>query len=168
MPTISSFRSTENKHGVYRSKDCMKNICEFLRKHRIKIFYFNKKINEFVNKRAARIILKCKNLLYLLEINIKRRRNVRDDWHYTGEYIVFALSISKLKFHAVFQNGSNCYYHFIMKKLAEKFKTKFTCLRENTEKDIKFTVPIETKDTRIEKNGEQIKEKYNLHFTVYR
>ena len=25
MSTISSFRSIENKHGVYRGKDCMKN-----------------------------------------------------------------------------------------------------------------------------------------------
>ena len=28
MFTISSFKSIENKHNVYRGKDCMKNFCE--------------------------------------------------------------------------------------------------------------------------------------------
>ena len=28
MPTISSFRSIENKHDAYRGKDCMKKFCE--------------------------------------------------------------------------------------------------------------------------------------------
>ena len=36
MSTISSFRSIENKHDVYRGKDCMKNFCEFLREHTMK------------------------------------------------------------------------------------------------------------------------------------
>ena len=42
-----------------------------------------------------------------------------------------------------FHNGSNYYYHFIKKELAEEFKKQFTCLGENTEKYIIFTVPIE-------------------------
>ena len=37
MSTISSFRSIENKHDVYRGKDCMKKFCEFLREHAMKI-----------------------------------------------------------------------------------------------------------------------------------
>ena len=47
-------------------------------------------------------------------------------------------------------------YHFIIKELAEEFRKQFTCLRENTEKYITFTVPIEKKVMRIEKNGEEI------------
>ena len=31
MSTISSFRSIENKHDVYRVKDCLKKFCESLR-----------------------------------------------------------------------------------------------------------------------------------------
>ena len=34
--TISSFRSIENKHGVYRGKDCIKMFCESLREHAMK------------------------------------------------------------------------------------------------------------------------------------
>ena len=36
MCTISSFRSIEKKHDVYRGKDCVKNFCEFLREHALK------------------------------------------------------------------------------------------------------------------------------------
>ena len=44
-----------------------------------------------------------------------------------------------------FHNESNYNYHFVIKELAEEFKNQFTCLGENTEKHITFTVPIEKK-----------------------
>ena len=56
----------------------------------------------------------------------------------------------------IFHNGSNYDYHFIIKELAEEFKKQFTCLGENTEKYINFTVPIEKEVTRINKNGEEV------------
>ena len=37
MSTISWFRIIENKHDVYRGKDCMKKFCESLREHAMKI-----------------------------------------------------------------------------------------------------------------------------------
>ena len=37
MPTISSFRSIENKHDVYRGKYCMKKFYEYLREQTMKI-----------------------------------------------------------------------------------------------------------------------------------
>ena len=55
-----------------------------------------------------------------------------------------------------FDSGSNYDYHFITKKLAERFEEQFTCLEETTEKYITFLVPIEKKVTRIGKNGEDI------------
>ena len=42
MSTISSFISIENKHDVYRGKDCIKKFCESLREHEIKIINFKK------------------------------------------------------------------------------------------------------------------------------
>ena len=39
MSTISSFRGIENKHDVFRGKDCMKNFCE----HAMKTINFKKK-----------------------------------------------------------------------------------------------------------------------------
>ena len=35
ISTISSYRSIENKHDVYRGNDCLKNFCESLREHTI-------------------------------------------------------------------------------------------------------------------------------------
>ena len=42
MSTISSFKSKENKHDVYRGKDCMKTFCESLREHAMEIINFKK------------------------------------------------------------------------------------------------------------------------------
>ena len=43
MSTISSFKGIENKHDVYRGKDCMKTFCQLLREHAMKIIKFKKK-----------------------------------------------------------------------------------------------------------------------------
>ena len=50
ISTIFSFRSTENKHDIYRDKDCMKKFCEFLREHTMKIINFKKKKIKLLTK----------------------------------------------------------------------------------------------------------------------
>ena len=40
ISSISSFKSIENKHDVYRGNDCMKKVCESLREHAMKIINF--------------------------------------------------------------------------------------------------------------------------------
>ena len=45
MSIISSSKSTENKHDVYRGKDFMKKFCESFREHAVEITNFEKKIN---------------------------------------------------------------------------------------------------------------------------
>ena len=66
MPAVSSFKSIENKYDVYRGKDCIKKICESLREHAVKKIKFGKKLTLLTkDKRAAEVISKCKNLLYL-------------------------------------------------------------------------------------------------------
>ena len=88
--------------------------------------------------------------------------------HDTGEYRGAVYSICNLKnsvpkkLPIVFHNGSNYDYHLIIKELAEKFKKQFTCLGENTQKCITFTVSIEKEVTRIDKNV-----KYIIHITIY-
>ena len=79
---------------------------------------------------------------------MKDKKYRKDHCHNTGEYRGAAHSICNLKCRVpkkvplVFHNGSNYDYHFIIKELAEEFKKQFTCLGENTEKYITFTVPI--------------------------
>ena len=50
MSTISLFRSIENKHNVYRGKDCMKRFCEFLREQAMKTITFKKKTTKLLTK----------------------------------------------------------------------------------------------------------------------
>ena len=45
MSTISLFRSIENKHDVYRGKDCTKKFCKFLKEHAMKIILKRKKLS---------------------------------------------------------------------------------------------------------------------------
>ena len=103
----------------------------------------------------------------------KKYHKVNDHCLYTGEYRGAAFSICNLKYSVpknipiVVHNGSNYDYHFIIKELAEEFKKQFTCLGENTEKYITFTVPIEKEVARIDKNGQEITKNicYILHVT---
>ena len=154
ISTISSFRSTKNKHDTYRGKDCMKKFCEFLREHAMKIINFKKKKMKILTKgqhesyENVQICYICKEKVRYKYLKDKKYCKVRDHCHYTGKYRGAAHSICNLKSSVpketpkVFHNGSNYDYHFIMKELADKFKKGFTCLRENTEKYVTFTFPI--------------------------
>ena len=55
----------------------------------------------------------------------------------------------------VFHNGSTYNNHFIIKELVKEFKGEFECLEENTEKYITFSVPINKKITKIDKDGNE-------------
>ena len=54
-----------------------------------------------------------------------------------------------------FYSSSNCDYHFIMKKLANKLEGRFKCLVENTANCKTFSIPIEKEVTKIDKNGNE-------------
>ena len=64
MTTISSFKSIKNKDDVYRSKDCMKEFFEFLRKHAMKIINFKTKMKS-LTKEQQESYENPKILLYL-------------------------------------------------------------------------------------------------------
>ena len=87
----------------------------------------------------------------------KKYGKVRDHCHHTAEYRGGAYSICNLKYSVpneipiVFHIGCNYDHHFIIKGFAEEFERQFTCLAENTEKYITFTVPKEKEATRIDK-----------------
>ena len=66
------------------------------------------------------------------------------------------LNIVYLKKIHNFLQWINLRLSFYHKELAEEFEGQFTCLGENAEKYITFSVPIEKKITRIVKNGDKI------------
>ena len=80
----------------------------------------------------------------------KKDRQFRDHYYYTGEYRGAAHSICNLKY--------SVHVLMIMILSAEELKKtkQFSCLGENPEKYITFTVPKEKDDARIDKNGEEI------------
>ena len=88
----------------------------------------------------------CTNKNAEKEFELKHK--VRDHCHYTGKVRGAAHSICNLIYkiprdiHVVFHNGSAYDYHFIIKQLAEEFKSEFKCLGENRERYITFSVPI--------------------------
>ena len=88
-----------------------------------------------------------------------KKYKVKDHCHYTGKYRGAAYDICNLGYKIpkeipiVFHNGSPYDYHFIIKKLAEKFEGEFECLGENTEKYITFSVPIKKETIKKDKNG---------------
>ena len=43
MSIILSFKSIKNKHNVYRGKNYIKNFCEYLREHAMKVINFKRK-----------------------------------------------------------------------------------------------------------------------------
>ena len=134
MSTISSFRSIENKHDVYRGKDCMKKFCKCLREHAMKIINFKKKKMKLLTKEQqesyenAKISYICKEKFETKYSKDKKYRRVRDHCHYTGEYRGDVHSICNLKYSVakniaiVFHNGSNDDYHFFIKMLVEELK----------------------------------------------
>ena len=95
----------------------------------------------------------------------KKYRKFTDHCYNTWEYRGAAHSIHNFKYSAIVHlkknsiachNGSNYYYHLIIKELAGEFKKLFTCLGENTEKYWIIIVSIANEVTRINKNRKEV------------
>ena len=59
--TILSFKNIENKHYVYRGKDCINKLCESLRKHLMRTINIKKKKNiNLLTKQHQEVYKKAK------------------------------------------------------------------------------------------------------------
>ena len=109
MSTISSFKSIENIHDVYRGKKIflhrvVRNFCESLLKCAIDIINFLslKKMKFLINERQvscenAKICYICQEKYEKKYVkNKKKHHKVRDHCRYTGEYWRAAHRIFKL------------------------------------------------------------------------
>ena len=107
----------------------MKKFCSPLRAHATYMISFEKKKLLSLTKEGLKLH-QDSTLCYICRKNTqklskdKRFHKVRDHCHFMGKFRRTAHSICNLRFnvpneiHAVFQNGSNYEYHFIMKQLA--------------------------------------------------
>ena len=136
--TSCSFDESKNKLNYYRGDDCMKKFCKDLKEHATRILNYNKE----------KICYICKKEF---DNDGKKNHNVRDHCHFTGKYRRAAHNICNLRYKVpkeipvLFHNDSTYDYHFIIKELVKKFEGNFDCLGENTEKYIKFSVPLKKK-----------------------
>ena len=79
MSTISSFRSIENKHDIYRGKNCMKKFCESLREHAMKMINFKKKKMKLSTKEQQELYEMQRSVIFArknLKINIWKIKNI--------------------------------------------------------------------------------------------
>ena len=143
------------------------NFHQSLREHSMKIINFKTKKMKLLTNEQHESYENAKSVIFVKKIENKYLKGkkyceVRDHCHCTGECGAAVNSICNFKYSVpkkgliIFHNGSNYDYHCIIKEFTEEFKKQFTCLGENPEKHILFTVPIEKKVTRIDKNGEEI------------
>ena len=78
-------------------------------------------------------------------------KNIIGDQSLYSKHRCHAHSIWNLKYNTpkeitvIFNNGSNYDDHFIIKELVEEFEEQFTCLQQNTEKYIIFSILIKKK-----------------------
>ena len=65
MLTIWGFDYVEDKHTLFRRKDCMKKFCTPSREHAKNIIDFEKKRNDNITQRRIKIISRCKSMYHL-------------------------------------------------------------------------------------------------------
>ena len=98
--------------------------------------------------------------------NDEKYCKVRNHWHYTNQFKGAAHSICTLRYSilkqiiAFFRSWPNYDYNFIIKDVAEELERQFTCLRENTEKCIKFSVSIEKNLKKLLKLEKKLQKSY--------
>ena len=77
MSTISSFKNIQNRHDVYRGKDCIKKFCKSLREHAPEIINFKKKKMKLLGKEQQESYENGKTFVKKnLKINMLKVKNI--------------------------------------------------------------------------------------------
>ena len=102
MSSISLFKIIENKHDVYRDKDCMKMFCESLSEQSIETNFKKKKMNLLSNEQQK--LYQNTKICYIFKKEFEDKHlkikncKVREQCHYTGEYRGATRSVGNLKY----------------------------------------------------------------------
>ena len=148
------------KSDCYRGEDCIEKFCKTLTKHAERIIYWEKKEmvpstdkenKSYENQKRCYI---CKKRL------TKDNRKVGYHFDFTGKYGGAAHNKRNMNYKitkdipVIFHNSSTYDYHLIIKGLVEEFEGEFECLGENTEKYITFSMSVNKKITKKDKDGD--------------
>ena len=155
--TCLSFDKSKNEQKYYRAKDCMKQFSLILYSIINKLINYKQKAMialtdvEKAQHNSQKVCFLRKKEFCYDKTNKKEYKllcKVRDQCHFTGRYRGAAHSNCNLKYKVpkfvpvVFHNGSTYDNHFIIKQLAKDFNGYFSCIGENTEKYISFSITI--------------------------
>ena len=153
--TCYSFDKSQNKQIYYRGKDCMQKFSLHLGNIFVKLINYQQKPmlpltdSEKVLHDSQKVCFLCEKEFCTDKNNkeeYKRMCKVRDHCHFTGKYRSAAHSPRNLhcnvpKFIPVVFHKSSTYQNpFIIRQLAKGFKGYFSCIGENTEKYISFSI----------------------------
>ena len=146
MLVSHAYDKTKNTHSVYSGEDCMDVFCHDL----------NEKVNTIINISQKPMdplieqeVIDFNNAKECFTCNKEftdTDKKCRDHDHYTGKYRRPAHNSCNLIYEVpkwisiVFHNGSKYDFHLIIKHLAKHFNGAFSCLGENTEKYITFSI----------------------------
>ena len=141
-----AYDKTKNTQSVYSGEDCMDVFCQDL----------NEKVNTIINipqkpmdPLTEQEVIDFNNAKECFICNREftdADKKCRDHDHYTGKYRGAAHNSCNLMYKVpksipiVFHNGSKYDFHLIIKHLAKHFNGPFSCLGENTEKYITFSI----------------------------
>ena len=175
--TCHSFDKSQNKQIYYRGKDCMQNFSLYLGNIFVKLINYQQNPmlpltdSEKVLHDSQKVCSLCEKEFCTDKNNkkgYKRMCKVIDHCHFTGRYCGAAHSSCNLHYKVpkvipvVFHNGSTYDNHFIIRQLAKDFNGYFSCIGENTEIYISFSITI------IKEQGNKGKKKkpdaYTLRF----
>ena len=83
---ISLYKGIENKHDVYRGKNCVKKFCKSLREHTVEIMNFKKKnfknLEQQKSYEKSKICYICKEQFERKYVEDRKFGKVRDHCHY--------------------------------------------------------------------------------------
>ena len=157
--TSHAYDKSLNEHFVHHGKDCLSKFSKTLKAQVNKIINIEQKPMNPLTEQEKMLHANA-NICFICEKpfgNDKNAIKVRDHCHYTGKYRGAAHSACNLQYKipksitVVFHNGSNYDFHLIIKQLAKDFKGPFSCIGENTEKYITFSICIFKKTDANEK-----------------
>ena len=167
--TKSSYDKKENRLDYYRGKDCIEKLCKKLKEQAMKIINYEEKEmipltkeeNNFYNEQKICYICKGKFCIDKDDKNYINKRKVKDHCHYSICNLIY--SVQK-KISIIIHNASYD-THFILKQLAIEFRGELTCIGDNTEKYITFSVPIKKEVNNYDDNDAKKKTiTYKLKF----
>ena len=146
MLVSHAYDKTKNTQSVYSGEDCMDVFCQDLNEKVNTIINIPQKPMDPLTEQEVIDFNNAKECFICNKEFTDKDKKCRDHDHYTGKYRGPAHNSCNLMYKVlkcipiVFHNGSNYDFHLIIKHLAKHFNGPFSCLGENSEKYITFSI----------------------------